>query len=39
MKGTYEQKIVAFASDHAGFKLKEELKEYIKSKGYEPVDL
>ncbi|WP_322900344.1 RpiB/LacA/LacB family sugar-phosphate isomerase [Mycoplasmopsis felis] len=33
------KKIVAFASDHAGFKLKEELKEYIKSKGYEPFDL
>lgn len=29
---------VAFASDHAGFELKEFVKEYMAGKGYEPVD-
>lgn len=29
---------VAFASDHAGYGLKNFLKEYIKEKGFEPVD-
>lgn len=29
---------VAFASDHAGFELKEFLKPYVAGKGYEPVD-
>lgn len=29
---------VAFASDHAGFELKEVLKKYMAEKGYEPVD-
>lgn len=29
---------VAFASDHAGFELKGVIIEYMKSKGYEPVD-
>lgn len=29
---------VAFASDHAGFELKEFLKSYVAGKGYEPVD-
>ncbi|VEU76474.1 RpiB/LacA/LacB family sugar-phosphate isomerase [Mycoplasmopsis columboralis] len=33
------KKVVAFASDHAGFKLKEELVQYIQSLGYETVDL
>ncbi|UUM19986.1 MULTISPECIES: RpiB/LacA/LacB family sugar-phosphate isomerase [unclassified Mycoplasma] len=33
------KKVVAFASDHAGFKLKQELIEYLKSLGYEIVDL
>lgn len=31
-------KKVAFAADHAGFELKGVLMEYLKSKGYEPVD-
>lgn len=31
-------KKVAFASDHAGYKMKELLKEYLTEKGYEPVD-
>ncbi|UVT32256.1 RpiB/LacA/LacB family sugar-phosphate isomerase [Mesomycoplasma hyorhinis] len=30
---------IAFASDHAGFKLKDELLEYLKSKGYQTIDL
>ncbi|QJB70959.1 ribose 5-phosphate isomerase B [Mycoplasma sp. 1654_15] len=30
---------IAFASDHAGFKLKQELIEYLKEKGYETIDL
>lgn len=29
---------VAFASDHAGYELKQKLIEYMKGKGYEPVD-
>lgn len=29
---------VAFASDHAGFELKEFVKEYMAGKGFEPVD-
>ena len=29
---------VAFASDHAGYELKEVLKKYMADKGYEPVD-
>lgn len=29
---------IAFASDHAGFELKEEIKKYMESKGYEIVD-
>ncbi|MBP3299862.1 MAG: ribose 5-phosphate isomerase B [Muribaculaceae bacterium] len=29
---------VAFASDHAGYELKKHLEEYMKAKGYEPVD-
>ena len=29
---------VAFASDHAGYELKQALMEYMKAKGYEPVD-
>lgn len=33
------KKVVAFASDHAGFELKEGLKNYIESLGYEAVDL
>ncbi|TNK82994.1 ribose-5-phosphate isomerase [Mycoplasmopsis pullorum] len=32
-------KKVAFASDHAGFKLKQELENYLKNLGYEIVDL
>lgn len=31
-------KKVAFASDHAGFEMKEVIKEYMVSKGYEVVD-
>lgn len=31
-------KKVAFASDHAGFEMKEMLKGYLTEKGYEPVD-
>ncbi|MGZ9800109.1 RpiB/LacA/LacB family sugar-phosphate isomerase [Mycoplasma sp. AC1221] len=34
-----DKKIVAFASDHAGYKLKEELKNYVESLGYKVVDL
>ncbi|UUD35969.1 RpiB/LacA/LacB family sugar-phosphate isomerase [Mycoplasmopsis citelli] len=33
------KKVVAFASDHAGFKLKEDLVKYMQSLGYETVDL
>lgn len=29
---------MAFCSDHAGFELKQHMIEYMKSKGYEPVD-
>ncbi len=29
---------IAFASDHAGFELKQKLKEYMVSKGYEIID-
>lgn len=29
-----DMKTIAFASDHAGFDLKEELKKYVESKGY-----
>ena len=29
---------IAFASDHAGFALKNVLMEYVREKGYEPVD-
>lgn len=31
-------KKIAFASDHAGYELKEFLKEYVKTLGYEPMD-
>ncbi len=31
-------KKVAFASDHAGYQMKEMLKNYMSEKGYEPVD-
>lgn len=31
-------KKIAFASDHAGFSLKEQMKEYVKSKGYDVKD-
>ncbi|QNM93674.1 RpiB/LacA/LacB family sugar-phosphate isomerase [Mycoplasma sp. Pen4] len=34
-----KHKIVALASDHAGFQLKDELAEYVKSLGYDVVDL
>jgi ribose 5-phosphate isomerase B len=30
---------IGLACDHGGFELKEELKAFLKSKGYEPVDL
>ncbi|MBN3534926.1 ribose 5-phosphate isomerase B [Mycoplasma procyoni] len=30
---------IAFASDHAGFELKDKILEYVKSKGYEVEDL
>ncbi|WP_029608498.1 RpiB/LacA/LacB family sugar-phosphate isomerase [Mycoplasma simbae] len=33
------KKVVALASDHAAVELKNQLVEYIKSLGYEPVDL
>ncbi|MEE3928537.1 RpiB/LacA/LacB family sugar-phosphate isomerase [Mycoplasmopsis ciconiae] len=33
------KKIVALASDHAGFKLKEEIKDYLTELGYDTVDL
>ncbi|MBN4083211.1 RpiB/LacA/LacB family sugar-phosphate isomerase [Mycoplasma sp. CSL10137] len=33
------KKVVALASDHAGFELKEELKKYVRSLGYDTVDL
>ena len=32
-------KTIAFASDHAGFELKETLKTYLSEKGYEVLDL
>lgn len=32
-------KTVAFASDHAGFLLKEQLKDYVAGKGYEILDI
>ncbi|MFV8401080.1 RpiB/LacA/LacB family sugar-phosphate isomerase [Mycoplasma sp. 005V] len=32
-------KVVALASDHAGFKLKDELATYLKEKGFDVVDL
>ncbi len=31
-------KTIAFGSDHAGYLLKEKVKEYLRSKGYQPVD-
>ncbi|TDV23054.1 ribose 5-phosphate isomerase B [Mycoplasmopsis mustelae] len=34
-----DKKVVVLASDHAGFKLKQELKEYVRSLGYETKDL
>ncbi len=33
------QKIIAIAADHAGFELKSRLVEYLKSEGYEVLDL
>ncbi|EFF41673.1 RpiB/LacA/LacB family sugar-phosphate isomerase [Mycoplasmopsis alligatoris] len=33
------KKVVALASDHAGFELKENIKNYLAKKGYETVDL
>ncbi|RIV16626.1 RpiB/LacA/LacB family sugar-phosphate isomerase [Mycoplasmopsis gallopavonis] len=33
------KKVIALASDHAGFKLKEELRDYVRSLGYDTVDL
>ncbi|MCU4706956.1 RpiB/LacA/LacB family sugar-phosphate isomerase [Mycoplasma sp. CSL7503-lung] len=33
------KKVVALASDHAGFELKEQLKEYVRFLGYDTVDL
>ncbi|QKT05338.1 RpiB/LacA/LacB family sugar-phosphate isomerase [Mycoplasma sp. OR1901] len=33
------KKVVALASDHAGFDLKEQLKDYVRSLGYDTVDL
>ncbi|QCZ36648.1 RpiB/LacA/LacB family sugar-phosphate isomerase [Mycoplasma nasistruthionis] len=33
------EKVIALASDHAGYKLKDELAQYAKSLGYEIVDL
>ncbi|MBW0594807.1 ribose 5-phosphate isomerase B [Mycoplasmopsis anatis] len=33
------KKIVALASDHAGFELKEGLKKYVQSLGYDTIDL
>ncbi|SYV96842.1 Ribose-5-phosphate isomerase B (Phosphoriboisomerase B) [Mycoplasmopsis edwardii] len=33
------KKVIAFSSDHAAFGLKEELKKYVESLGYEVVDL
>jgi ribose 5-phosphate isomerase B len=32
-------KKIAIASDHAGFELKEKIKEFLKTKGYEVLDL
>ena len=32
------RKKIAMASDHAGYSLKEKVKAYVESKGYEPVD-
>lgn len=33
------KKVIALASDHAGFKLKQELQEYVRTLGYDTVDL
>ncbi|WP_027121198.1 RpiB/LacA/LacB family sugar-phosphate isomerase [Mycoplasma leonicaptivi] len=33
------KKVVAFSSDHAGFQLKDEIKKYIETLGYDVVDL
>ena len=32
-------KKIVLASDHGGFELKEKMKDYVKSKGYETIDL
>ncbi|WP_029905441.1 RpiB/LacA/LacB family sugar-phosphate isomerase [Mycoplasmopsis opalescens] len=34
-----QKKIIALASDHGGVDLKNQLRDYVKSKGYEVVDL
>lgn len=34
----YNMEKVAFASDHAGYEMKEIVKKYMAEKGYEPVD-
>ncbi len=34
-----EDRRIAIASDHAGRELKDDLKEFLKSMGYEPVDM
>ncbi len=34
-----EDRRIAIASDHAGMELKEDLKEFLRSIGYEPVDM
>ncbi|ATO31029.1 ribose-5-phosphate isomerase [Mycoplasmopsis bovirhinis] len=33
------KKVIAFSSDHAAFALKEELKKYVESLGYQVIDL
>ncbi|QGZ97502.1 RpiB/LacA/LacB family sugar-phosphate isomerase [Mycoplasma sp. NEAQ87857] len=33
------KKVIALASDHAGYQLKNELQEYVRSLGYDTVDL
>ncbi len=38
IKNFVDMKIIAMASDHAGFRLKEQLKEYLISKGYQVKD-